>query len=165
MKFIIAFGALAVLTTAQAQFSRMELTKEDSIDLYAVPVRDQPAFRFEWKVASPTTFRLAVEFKRNGDDKWQVQQSSDRTADESVSVMFVRHDRPQLRTTDGRYILPVRWGSKNKAFSGWASFDAVLADVGDDVAVEIRYNDPENLVLIQGRTGIYRLSLRQVSKS
>lgn len=152
----------ALLPGLQARFSQQKLTKQDIIDLYAVPVRTDPAFKFEWKVAKPTTFRLSLEFKAADESEWKTLNSTERTGDRDVWLAFVLNTGRRARSSDGRYYIDVRFGFKSVQASGWSSFTAIMPDVAEFPHTTAGGRDPDNLLIVEGKTGTYRLCLQKL---
>ena len=160
MKIIVLLLVSGVLGLAQP--APVDLTVGEVVSIYAVPYKERPAYKVEWKVSEKCRFRLEWQYRDSAVSPWQVLQSSERVADRSVFVMFQWSFSPQIRADDGRLVVPVRFGFVSATSEGWSSFDAGLEKIGPSPTWSRGSEDRSVLMSVQDGSREYRLYLQKV---
>jgi hypothetical protein len=158
LKYAIIFSCLAIpIGSAFGQLALTELNKEDVIFIYDVPVKDRPAYKYEWKVTEPTTFRLVLESRRNEQSPWSVVQETTRSVDKKVFLTVLLDQRPGQHPT----VVPMRWGFEDGTIFGWSSFDAILQEPITGTEISYEKINPDQIVVLHTASITYRVCIQK----
>jgi len=163
--FVILFVGFVSYSSAMAQFRRVELTKDEIIELYKIPMAMQPAYKFEWKFDVPTTCRVLVESRLKGDKDWIVLSSTDEAATTKAGLTVLFDLRPEARLPGDGFLLRMRWGFADDHVNGWGSRDVTLpGPVGKLLQWGSSQESTENICNLSSSTKDYRIRIAKTSK-
>lgn len=163
----IYFGAIVmafVLTQdVSAQCVAVDISKDELIDLYQVPVNEKPAWKTEWTVDSPHYFRLVLEVADSKSGPWNLVQAWGPSTRFTKGVCTYMLDKKAIRTNSEKriWVISARLGGQTGPMKMWASceFSIPAADVMDQMTA-VPENPSELLsVVSQGR--VYRLRMEK----
>jgi len=159
-KSIYCALVLCIVSLGRSQLAPVELTKDDIIDIYKVPIKEQPAYKFEWRVEKPTTFRIMIETKKAGDASWTLVQEGSRSVDKSVYLVIIWNGSLPSRKPDEILAVPLRWGFENRdGMHGWGSFDFAIPASGRPIGFDVHATDPDNLFTVVTTSGLHRIRI------
>jgi len=75
MRYITPILAIIAVPLCSAQFAAVELSRDDLISFYQVPVEKRPACKVQWSVSKRTVFKLMLECRTRDNSEWKVIQS------------------------------------------------------------------------------------------
>ena len=119
--------ALASTSGLVAQFSKVELTKDDVISIYEVSVDKKPAKKFAWKFDAPRYVRFVVEESDSKGEKWRLRGS------------YPYH----LPVTQASLIY---WIEKMPNGGPEGNFSAVFLRIGDELGSQYGWNGSSFLI-------------------
>lgn len=158
--------ALALLATIDGcskpeskAFHRVELTKEDLVSLFNVPVDRFQIEKFTWPFGHERYIRALIERSDDAGATWQVYQSIPRDLAVVEASVLYRLASPESPTTPRFASLHLRLGGRGIGFSGWSGSDFALELPAGVYTSESHFDDPERLLRISSGSRAYRLRL------
>jgi hypothetical protein len=168
IRLLVAYVCFSVLLSAASDrvknIRHEELTKDELVSIYELPVQDEPAGKYVWEYDAPTYVRAVLE-KREGKGEWKKLMMPSRNLPEISSYVIIHLKKLKERRPDGQWsiLMNLRMGGSgpNKLLgqiSGWSKSVAMLTYPSLDYQCTIGPN-PEALLLMVSENVTYRLRL------
>jgi hypothetical protein len=158
--------AVLVASTAAAQFRQVELSRDDVIAIYGIPVKERPAFEYEWKFDAPTFCRLVVERRQAGQHDWKAVQSDadEKNSATRICLTVLFDARPEARGPADSLVIPMQWAWENRitGISGKITRDAVLDGPIGSITSWKRDADPNEILYFKTKIGEYRIRIEKL---
>jgi hypothetical protein len=163
--------ALSGLTTSCSRlgdtgFRSVELSKEDIIALYKVPVDQKPAHKFVWKFPSPHCVRWVVERRDAPSEEWKLFQTwaYNQPCDQAFLLEQIdTSSRDRQTGQEWNLYLLIRTGGSSAVlnFKQSGSSDSTLALplLRGTFDTESHADDPDRILLIKTGARSYRLRI------
>lgn len=135
---------LANVVPLGAQFSPAELTKNEIIDLYKVPIDTRPASKFEWKFKSPRYVRLIVEESNARGESWKQRGVYLYNLSVTKAVLIYMLEDRQVSGPEGNmWSVSMRIGGELEARKGWTGSTFLMPGPPGPYTCESKWDDPE----------------------
>ncbi|MDI1248523.1 MAG: hypothetical protein PSV13_06530 [Lacunisphaera sp.] len=149
---------------AQAQFKRAELSREELVSIYNVPVDTQPSVKFVWPVVGEKYFRVVVEESPVAQTEWKVRESYPYKFAETTGTFIYTIESKTSRTAAGNaWVISIRIGGIGGKFRGWSGSRFILPMPDSEYQTESKTDDPDRILLIRSATKHYRLRMESSS--
>lgn len=168
---LVTFAALAaaLLLTACSKpsshgFRRVDLTTEDIVSLFNVPLNKSEIGKFEWSLGREHYVRAVVERSDDSGKTWQVAESYPRNLAVLDATLIYKLERLEPQANAPRYLLRVRLGGRRIGVSGWSESSCFIELPESNLTTESLSNDPERILTIASGSRVYRLRLEAQEK-
>lgn len=159
----VVLMVLAVAQIGRAQCNSVEISKEEIIDLYQVPVKEKPAWKVEWAVDTPHFFRLVLEESEGEKGAWRVRDAWGTSSQFTNGMcIYMLHKKPTQTSSGKRFwLISARLGGQNNAMKMWKSceFSIPAVDAMDEMSVSA--GNPNELLSIRSEGRAYRLRMEK----
>jgi len=170
---LILTGSITSCSRTDAKgFRNVELTKEDVISLYDVPVDKKPAKKFEWKFRSPHYVRWVVERRDAPAGEWKLFQTWAYGLACDHTFLIEQTDQSgwgQQAGKEWNLYLAIRTGGSfnhlNVNRSGWSGSSLRLPMLHGTLDMESHNDDPDKILIVTAGPRSYRLRMEASDKS
>jgi hypothetical protein len=145
-------------------FRRTELTKNDIVSLFDVPLDRFACEKFEWSLAREHYVRAVLDRSDDGGATWREAQTFPRDLPVVDATLIYRLPRFAPGPGNDRRLLELRLGGRGIGISGWSGSSTILELPGDAFQTESQFTDPERILIVKSGTRAYRLRLEAQEK-
>jgi len=152
-------------------FHSVELSKEDIISLYKVPVDQQPAHKFVWKFPRPHCVRWVVERRDAPTAEWKLFQTwaFNQPSDQAFLLEQIDANSPdRLNKPEWNLHLFLRTGGSitqlNLKRSSTSDSGLALPMLSGTFETESHTDDPDRILLLTSGPRSYRLRMEASEK-
>jgi hypothetical protein len=140
-----------------------ELSKDELVSIYEIPIQDEPAGKYVWEYDVPTYVRAVLE-KREGKGDWKkiMLPTSNRPEKSSYVIIHLKRIKERIPDMKWGFFLNLRIGGSSEDKFGLMSSWIVSRALLNCPSLEYRSTfspDPESLVLLTSGDVTYRLRL------
>jgi hypothetical protein len=150
---------------ALAQFGPSELTKEDVISLYNVPIERNPYNKFEWVFQKPQYIRFVIEEAPPGTQDWHVIFAVPyNLAVRRAMIIWGIRDEMTATSKRNEWRLDLRLGGEADDRHGWTGSSLVLRAPLNGFQSVTNKTDPSDLYRITANDFNMRFRLESADK-
>ena len=148
-------------------FHRVELTKEDIVSLFDVPLKESHIDKFEWALDREHYLRVIVERSDDHGRTWTEHMVYPRDLAVVQGTLIYKYDRIDPRSgraPENSYHLRMRLGGRGIGTWGWTEAATRLEFPAGNLNTESHFNDPERILTLSAGDRVYRLRLEASEK-
>lgn len=162
----LAFFLIGCTKRPASDLHRVELTKEDIVSLFNIPVDQSRMDKFEWSFDREHYVRAVIERSDDRGGTWREAATFPRNiAVRTATLIYKLDPLGPTGPSPYRYILHLRLGGRNIGSSGWTGSDQILDLPEGQHQTESHFDDPARIFVISSGSRIYRLRLEAQDKS
>ena len=157
----VLLGAAACSRGPEESFRQVELSKEEMISLYKIPVQDRPAMKFEWNFAAKKYVRLVVEQAPTERGPWTtLHQFAYGFGLTKVWLILKIEDQAEMREQAKSWTIATRIGGAEGSFSGWTGSTFDIPWAGREYETRTDSFNPASFYEVRSKSiGIVRFRL------
>jgi hypothetical protein len=163
---LIGFTASCSRPAAEG-FRNVELTKEDLISVYEVPVAKKPAHKFEWNFRSTHYVRWLVERRDAPTGEWTLFQTwaYNLPCDQAYLLEQIdTNSRDRQTSQEWKLYLLIRTGGSSAHLYGSSDSTLALPMLRETFSTESHGDDPNKILIINSGPRSYRLRMEASEK-
>jgi hypothetical protein len=163
-KILKAVVLMFPLAAAAAPLTPVELTKEDIISIYKVPVAANPASKMEWVFPHEKYVRYLLEERASKDLPWKTREGYAYNVPVAKALFIVQiADRHAGPADHNLWLINTRLGGSSthsgETLSGWAGCNNLIPVDTPDYSELMKPDDPDNIYLLTTPHKQYRIRL------
>jgi hypothetical protein len=164
---MLGLGLCLMLTSCRPHpgFSRAELTMEEIVSLYEVPLEKKPAYKFIWNFNTASYLQFVVEEAKSKDGPWAVLQTIPYHLPLSTANVIFQIENTSLSAPDGNYwIVAIRLGGSNGISNGWSGSRILVPAASIEYTAILSQMDPAELYTVNFKGQSIRFRLESSDK-
>jgi hypothetical protein len=173
MLLLATLAASCTRSSPTKGYQVVELTADDVISLYEVPVDQKPARKFEWNFERPRYLQAVLERRDSRNEPWKVTNTFESNGPwdrGSFAYLIDQINREPLQDKEWHLILVTRIGGSASKMnhlqqSSWSGSRLSLPMPGIDLETESSGTDPDKVLLLTSGPRSYRLRLESSDRA
>lgn len=151
--------ACAGCTKPATEFRRVELTKDDIVSLFEIPLEQMQLEKFEWPLGREHYVRAILDCSDDAGKTWREFQVFPRDLPVVEATLIYRLRPPTPTAENNDRILELRLGGRGIGTFGWSGSSALLKLPPGSYRSETQFTDPARLLTLGSGSRAYRLRL------
>lgn len=159
---VLLFLPLGCAKLSPSGLHRVELTKDDIVSLFNLPLAQARLDKFEWDFSSRRYVRVIIERSDDSGRTWRERSVFvGHQAVSTATFVYFLADPPPTQPADSvaRYTLKIRLGGRTMTTGYWTEGVEILEFPDRQLQTESIHSDPNRILTIRSGAITYRLRL------